>query len=100
MFSDGQAPSFLYYILQNVGSQLNVGNLGYNFIMKDNVFGAVLRTLRKEMGLSQRELGEKLGFCNQTVSFWESGQREPDLDALVALSKFFQVTADYLLGLE
>lgn len=68
--------------------------------MKDNVFGKMLFTLRKEQGLTQRELGEKLGFCNQTVSCWESGQREPDLDALVAMAKFFQVSTDYLLGLE
>ena len=66
--------------------------------MKDNVFGKNLKQLRTEQGLSQRGLGEKLGFCNQTVSFWESGQREPDLDALVKISDFFEVSIDFLLG--
>ena len=66
--------------------------------MKDNVFGKILKQLRIEQGLSQRRLGEELGFCNQTVSFWESGQREPDLDALVKISNFFDVSTDFLLG--
>ena len=51
-----------------------------------------------QKGMSQKELGEALGFCNQTVSFWESGQREPDLDTLVEISLFFDVSTDYLLG--
>ena len=66
--------------------------------MKNNVFGISLKQLRIEKGLSQRRLGEKLGFCNQTISFWESGQREPDLDALIKISDFFEVSTDFLLG--
>ena len=68
--------------------------------MNNNAFGKKLKDLRIENGLTQRELGEKLGYCNQTVSFWESGRREPDLDALVAVAKFFDVSVDYLLGLK
>lgn len=68
--------------------------------MNNNAFGKKLKDLRTENGLTQRELGEKLGYCNQTVSFWESGRREPDLDALVAVAKFFDVSVDYLLGLK
>ncbi len=50
-----------------------------------------------ERGLSQRALGEMFGVCNQTVSFWESGSREPDLDHLLKIAKFFNVPVDYLL---
>ncbi len=53
-----------------------------------------------EYGLTQRELGGKLGYCNQTISFWESGQREPDLDALVDIAEFFDVPVGVLLGLK
>ena len=67
--------------------------------MKNNYLGKKIKELRLEQNLSQRELGTALGFSNQTVSFWESGQREPDMDALIKLSKFFNVSADYLLGL-
>ncbi len=49
------------------------------------------------MGLSQRKFGEIFGVCNQTISFWESGAREPDLDKLLEIAKFFEVSVDYLL---
>ena len=68
--------------------------------MQNNYFGKVLKDLRCEQGISQRELGARLGVCNQTVSFWESGQREPDLDTLLKIAKYFQVSTDFLLGNE
>lgn len=66
--------------------------------MKNNQFGKKLKELRIEKNLSRRKLGEILSVCNQTVSFWESGNREPDLDAIVKIADFFDVSADYLLG--
>jgi len=68
--------------------------------MENNYFGKALKELRLAEGISQRELGKRLNVCNQTVSFWESGQREPDLDSLLKIAKYFQVSADYLLGLD
>ncbi len=68
--------------------------------MKNNAIGKTICELRKELNLSQRKLGEDLGVCNQTVSFWESGKREPDLDMLIEIAKYFNVTTDYLLGLD
>lgn len=65
--------------------------------MKNNSIGKKIKNLRLEKGYSQRELGEILGFCNQTISFWESGQREPDLDTLILLADFFEVSTDFLL---
>lgn len=67
--------------------------------MKDNVLGSKLRELRFELGISQRKLGEMLGFSNQAVSTWENGLREPDCDSLIEIAKFFNVSVDYLLGL-
>lgn len=65
--------------------------------MKDNIFGKQLKELRIEKGLSQQKLGEIFGFCNQTISFWENGSREPDLDTLVEISHFFEVPLEELL---
>ena len=65
--------------------------------MEKNVFGRRLKELRIEKGLSQRKLGEIFNVCNQTISFWESGAREPDLDALVQIAHYFDVCLDYLL---
>ena len=65
--------------------------------MKDNIFGKKLKELRVERGLSQQKLGEIFGFCNQTISFWESGSREPDLDTLLAIAHYFEVSLEDLL---
>lgn len=67
--------------------------------MKENQFGKKLKELRKEKGISQKELGEFLNVCNQAVSFWETGSREPDLDTLRDIAKYFDTSIDYLLGL-
>ena len=53
--------------------------------------------LRKSRGWSQEELAEKLDVSRQSVSKWESGVSNPDLDKIVAMSTLFGVTTDYLL---
>lgn len=68
--------------------------------MKNNEFGNILKELRLEHGISQRKLGEALGVVNQTISFWETGSREPDLDTLVKIAQYFNVSIGYLLGFE
>ena len=65
--------------------------------MENNYFGKTLKMLREEKNISQRQLGEDLGVVNQTVSFWETGSREPDLDMLISIAKYFDVTTDFLL---
>ena len=65
-----------------------------------NTFGEKLKELRMEKGLSQKALAEQLG-CNQSmISFWENGINEPTITNLLNLSKIFEVSTDYLLGLE
>lgn len=66
--------------------------------MKENFFGRKLKEMRIEKGLSQRKLGEILDVCNQAVSFWESGSREPDIDMIIKIADFFDVSIDYLCG--
>ncbi len=68
--------------------------------MKNNELGATLRTLREESGITQRQLGVLFGVCNQTISSWENGSREPDLDTLVKIASHFEVSVDFLLGVE
>lgn len=89
---------YIHSILQYVGCQQNVGKKVYAYNMKNNLFGKNLRELRQEKGYSQRKLGELIGVCNQTISFWETGSREPDLEMLVKIADFFEVSVDYLLG--
>lgn len=53
--------------------------------------------LRKSRGWSQEELAERLDVSRQSVSKWESGISNPDLDKIVAMSTLFGVSTDYLL---
>lgn len=65
------------------------------------MLGRRIQELRREKGISQEGLAEKMGVSRQAVSKWESGQSAPDLEKLVALSEFFGTTTDYLLkGIE
>lgn len=60
-----------------------------------------IQYLRKAQGISQEGLADQLGVSRQAVSKWESEQSMPDLDKIIALSDYFDVTTDYLLkGIE
>lgn len=57
----------------------------------------MLRILRKNKGLSMKELGEIIGVAESTVSQYETGKREPDFETLLKLGEYFNVSVDYLL---
>ncbi|HZU60726.1 MAG TPA: helix-turn-helix transcriptional regulator [Solirubrobacteraceae bacterium] len=59
--------------------------------------GERIRQLRKEVGWSQAELGEKIGTDSQRVSRYENGRITPSLDAIVRVAEAFNVSIDYLL---
>lgn len=63
-------------------------------------FSKILTDLRTESGLTQKELASKINFGKSIVYYWETGQREPTSKALIALSNFFNVSIDFLLGRE
>lgn len=56
-----------------------------------------LRRLRREKGISMKELGKKIGVAESTISQYETGKREPDFETLLKLGEFFNVSVDYLL---
>ena len=62
--------------------------------------GERIQALRKDAGLSQEELGEKLGVARQSVSKWESDTTIPELDKLIAMSRLFHISVGALLGIE
>ncbi len=56
-----------------------------------------LYELRKKTNLSQEQLAEQLGVSRQAISKWESGKAIPESDTLISISKYFDVTLDYLM---
>lgn len=56
--------------------------------------------MRTKEYITQGELGAKLGISRATVSFYELDKREPDIETLCSICKYFDVSADYLLGLK
>ena len=63
------------------------------------MIGERLIQLRIKNGLKQQELANMFGLSSGTISFYESEQRKPDIDFIVAVAKYFDVSTDYLLGL-
>ena len=66
----------------------------------NTMLGKRINELRKSSGMTQEELGKKLGVVKSTISLWESDSSEPNHAATIALAKLFGVTTDYLLGAE
>lgn len=60
-------------------------------------FHEKLYAIRKQEGMTQNTLAEKLNVSRQAVSRWEMGTAMPDVDNLVAMSELFGVSVDYLL---
>ena len=57
-----------------------------------------IRLLRKEKGLTQKQMGEQLNIPFRTIMNWERGVREPSSQNMVALEKFFNVSGSFLRG--
>jgi len=62
-------------------------------------FAERLKELRHERGLSHEKLSNATGLSRVAISLWERGQREPTLNSLIILAKFFGVTLDEMAGL-
>ena len=60
--------------------------------------GEKINFYRKQLGLSQEELGQKLLVSRQTISLWEKGQTVPTIDNLIRLKEIFGVSVDEILG--
>lgn len=75
---------------------------GGNFAAKIKIMklSEKIRTLRKNAGLSQEQLGEKINVSRQAITKWESGDGLPDIYNLVALSNLFSITLDELMAQE
>jgi len=58
-----------------------------------------LKELREKRRLNQEGLAIQLNVSQSTISAYEIGERTPDLETLIAIAKFFDVSLDYLVGI-
>ncbi|MDE6967160.1 MAG: helix-turn-helix domain-containing protein [Clostridia bacterium] len=65
-----------------------------------SVFAERFHSLRIEKGIGQIQLAKELDVGKSIISCWELGKSEPTLSKLIAIANFFEVSIDYLAGLE
>ena len=66
--------------------------------MDQEKIGRFICTIRKQQGMTQEQLGERLGVTNKTVSRWETGKYMPDIDKLQELSAILGISINELLA--
>lgn len=64
------------------------------------IFGANLKELRNDAGLKQSDLAVTFNVSKTTICQWETSKQEPSLEDVVKIAKFFNVSADFLLGID
>jgi transcriptional regulator with XRE-family HTH domain len=79
---------------------LCTGDYGINVSAEYAIIGKRIKDLRNKAGLTQFELGQKLGISQNSIGMYEQNKRLPDVNAIIKLTQFFNVSTDYLLGAE
>ena len=64
------------------------------------LFGERFKELRLSLGINQVEMAKSLSVSKQSISNWENNNILPSLDMLIRIANTFNVSADYLLGIE
>jgi len=68
--------------------------------MNKDSFAERLRELRLQQGLTQMQLAKLTGISSTAIGHWEIRNREPKIEAVICLAKFFNVTVGYMVGTE
>ena len=78
-----------------------IARITYNMYMNcyENL-SSKLKSLRSQSKETQNQVADKTGIPRSNLARYETGENIPPLDVLVALAKYYDVTVDYLLGLE
>ncbi len=65
-----------------------------------NEFTERLKSLIAGSGKTQSQISAEMGITKQKLSQWKSGYIQPNIDDIIMLAKYFDVSSDYLIGLE
>jgi len=60
--------------------------------------GSILKFLRNNLGLKQKDVAEKVGIAQQTYAGYESGRHEPSIELAIRLASLYRVTLDFITG--
>ena len=77
--------------------RMQSSNTRRNEQMKKQTLGMMISTLRKEKGMTQLELAEKMGVTDKAVSKWERDLSFPDINSIPKLAEIFEVSVDELM---
>ena len=69
-----------------------------SYLIISNVFPQRLKEIRIKRGLTQTELGKKVGVKQSTFTNWENGKREPNFEIVIKLADLLEVSVDWLFG--
>ncbi|MGD6932568.1 helix-turn-helix domain-containing protein, partial [Bacillus thuringiensis] len=59
-------------------------------------FGNIIRDLRKQKGITQKELAQSLQLSESTIGMYERNERQPDYNTLIRIADYFNVSTDFL----
>ncbi len=68
--------------------------------MSQQIFAERIKKLRESKSMTTRMLAEELGISHMAISYYENCKREPTLSVMKEYAKYFNVTLDYLAGME
>jgi transcriptional regulator with XRE-family HTH domain len=66
----------------------------------ESTIGEKIKAFREDLDMNQTELGKMVNMTQRKISYIECGKYEPSIEDIKALCNFFNVSADYLLGLK
>ncbi len=73
---------------------------GEYMLLSESKFGEKIKQLRTKKGWTQAQVAEQIGVTKSVISFYENKDRSPSPDVLIKFAELFQVSTDYLLGIE
>lgn len=68
--------------------------------MKNEIFVDNLKKARADVKMSQREVADKLKISHGTIASYEVGRTKPDTTTLIKIAKLYNVSVDWLLGID
>lgn len=91
--------TFIQFIISYRNLQSLINSINYNIPWRDIMnIGEIIAELRMDKNMNQEDLAAVLNISRSALANWESGNRRIDIETLVVIADYFEVSCDYLLG--